>query len=313
MSEKLEDWRAFEKLVARIEKDLVEAQAQVTSPDRLKCSITGRLREVDACVCFSENGSERLIVLECRKRSKVQDVTWIEQLATKKKSLGIEQLIAVSASGFSKEARSVAEYYQIELRDVRKLSADELINPVVDMVQFWFRRCVLEKVGILRFRDQYTHYPTSIDDVDFFLPCILSPDEPIFLNTEEGHKFSVNDLLHKLEKATNPFEGVQKYAPPTTHVAAFPFPGNVRLSMSSEEVNVGWALMQMRLWLQSEDVTLEDARRFSYGGPSNFVERIEFTSRENTHVRWLHVQQQKDKDGKQVHRFSGDWPRNEPE
>ena len=44
------EWREFEKLVSRIETDASPAGLVVKSPDRMKCKLTGRLREVDASV-----------------------------------------------------------------------------------------------------------------------------------------------------------------------------------------------------------------------------------------------------------------------
>ena len=42
------EWREFERLVARIEADAGPRGMTVTSPDRIRCKTTGRLREVDA-------------------------------------------------------------------------------------------------------------------------------------------------------------------------------------------------------------------------------------------------------------------------
>jgi hypothetical protein len=42
------DWKDFEQLVARIEKDAGPLGLVVTSPDRTACNVTGRKREVDA-------------------------------------------------------------------------------------------------------------------------------------------------------------------------------------------------------------------------------------------------------------------------
>ena len=40
-------WREFEKLVARIEADAGPLGIKVTSPDRVRCKVTSRLREVE--------------------------------------------------------------------------------------------------------------------------------------------------------------------------------------------------------------------------------------------------------------------------
>lgn len=46
--------------------------------------------------------------LECRKRGRRADDTWIEQLATKRAKIGAVKTIAVSASGFSDSAQLTA-------------------------------------------------------------------------------------------------------------------------------------------------------------------------------------------------------------
>lgn len=79
------EWQEFERLVARIEADAGPRGVIVTSPDRIRCKITGRLREVDASIRSRIGTAEMLVTIECRRRAAVQDVTWIEQLATKKR------------------------------------------------------------------------------------------------------------------------------------------------------------------------------------------------------------------------------------
>src|SRR5690349_13130079 len=98
------EWREFEKLIARIEADAGPLGIALKSPDRLRCKVTGRLREVDASIRSRIGTTDVLITIECRRRSKAQDVRWIEQLAAKKLAIGADRTIAVSSSGFSDEA-----------------------------------------------------------------------------------------------------------------------------------------------------------------------------------------------------------------
>ncbi len=104
------EWREFERLIARIEADAGPHGVTVTSPDWLRCKLTGRMREVDASFRAKVGTTEILVTIECRRRGKTQDVTWIEQLATKKSSIGADRTIAVSASGFSAEAQIAASH-----------------------------------------------------------------------------------------------------------------------------------------------------------------------------------------------------------
>lgn len=70
--------REFEKLVARIEAAAAPRGAVVKSPDRIRHLTTGRLREVDASIRYKVGTVDVLITVECRKRSRKADDTWIE-------------------------------------------------------------------------------------------------------------------------------------------------------------------------------------------------------------------------------------------
>lgn len=90
------EWKQFERLVARIEAALVPKGAVVRSPDRIPDLHTGSMREVDGSIRFKVGSASILITLESRRRAAVQDVTWIEQLATKRENIGADKTIAVS-------------------------------------------------------------------------------------------------------------------------------------------------------------------------------------------------------------------------
>jgi hypothetical protein len=100
----------------------------VKSPDRIQDILTGSLREVDASIKIKVGSISILITIECRKRSTVQDDTWIEQLATKKEKIGAAKTIAVSASGFSEPAKITARLKGIELRTIEKVNDVDIIS-----------------------------------------------------------------------------------------------------------------------------------------------------------------------------------------
>src|SRR5262245_45905855 len=123
-----EEWREFERLVARIERDLAPRGAVVRSPDRICDLVTGSFREVDASIRFMVGSAPILITIECRHRAAVQDDTWIEQLAAKKEKLGAARTIAVSSSGFSEPARITAQLKGIDLRNLREITDEEIVS-----------------------------------------------------------------------------------------------------------------------------------------------------------------------------------------
>lgn len=119
-------YREFEKLVSRIEGALVPRGAQIKSPDKLVDKFTGELREVDVSIRHKVGSVELLVTVECRDRIKIQDVTWIEQLATKQKQIGADHTIAVSSAGFSEPALAAARMHGISARIVDDITDNEI-------------------------------------------------------------------------------------------------------------------------------------------------------------------------------------------
>ena len=102
-------WREFEKLIALVEHHLGPKGAVVRSPDHITDKVTGQPREVDASVRYQVGSVPILITIECRDRVSTEDVTWIEQLVSKRESIGASATVAVSATGFSGPAKEKAK------------------------------------------------------------------------------------------------------------------------------------------------------------------------------------------------------------
>ncbi len=119
-------WKKFEELIALIESFLSPQGAEVKSPDRIKDKVTGELREVDASINFIVGSTPILITIECRDRTRVQDDTWIEQIAMKREKIGAHATIAVSSSAFTEPAIRSAKQFGIELRTIRHFTGEEI-------------------------------------------------------------------------------------------------------------------------------------------------------------------------------------------
>lgn len=224
------EWREFERLVARIEADAGPRGMTVTSPDRIRCKTTGRLREVDASIRAQTGTVEMLVTIECRRKANIQNVTWIEQLVTKKHAIGADHTIAVSGSGFSKNAQNIAKQNGISLRRISEVGIED-INALLrlDFVVFWHEACAISQVGIRKFRSLDWKMPGP-SEVDFELPEDTDPFAPIFRNDETGSAWSLNDLWRQAQEAADPFEGVEKAQPPILRSACFPYLGTVTLT-----------------------------------------------------------------------------------
>jgi hypothetical protein len=120
--------RIFEELIARIETTLAGPGVTVTPGEWLIDKVTGSRRQVDATIRLIGGSSAILIVIECRKRSKFDDATWIEQLGSRQRDIGADKTIAVSSKGFTEPAKTKAAFYGIELRQIVDFTAEELEN-----------------------------------------------------------------------------------------------------------------------------------------------------------------------------------------
>lgn len=117
--------RAFEILVAQIEKALASSGVQITSPDRIIDHRSGAKREVDVSLRYTSGSTSTLVTIECRDRSRVQDIEWIEQLDSKRQGIGADKTIAVSSRPFSKNALAVAKHVGIETRLISEVTSED--------------------------------------------------------------------------------------------------------------------------------------------------------------------------------------------
>jgi hypothetical protein len=292
-----------------MEADARGAGVQVTSPDHIRCTVTGALREVDATIRQVVNGANQLITIECRKRRGRQDVTWIEQLATKRKSIGADKTIAVSASGFSTAAHKIAAAHGIELKATRDLSVADL-NPLARLDFVWFSHKVakLQSVGLRFFRSLEWTLPET-GDVDYAFPADTDPDQPVFMNIDEGHSWSINDLWRELQDVTEPFAGIAKGDPPVTRTACFPYPGNVQVLTPDGSKLLGNVFLTAVLSLEVEQITLEQTRKVDYLSSGQNLQRVEFASQRPATEEWR-VAMQLPSDAADLGelRTGGSWP-----
>ena len=196
------DWRTFEMLVARIERVAAPHNAVVKSPDRLPDLTTGKMREVDASIRLKVGTTEVLLTVECRRRNRKDDDTWIEQLATKRQKLGAAKTIAVSASGFTSSAMLSAKQFGIELRTLSEVSAPD--------IEGWFLPG--GAVHVFRLIEDIRCFVVLYEDsgeaskYGFWAPDV---EAAVFHHEEHRSPFPIRDYIPMLEVARpDMFEGV---------------------------------------------------------------------------------------------------------
>ena len=128
----------FEIMISRTHKLLegddatVDWNERIPDPDNPKQG-----RQIDVLV--RKDGLKNLI--ECRLHKEPQDVTWIEELIGRRLSLDANAIVAVSASGFTSGAIKKANKYGVLLKDVNRLTDEEICSwsKSIDISVFYYR------------------------------------------------------------------------------------------------------------------------------------------------------------------------------
>ncbi len=191
-------WRDFEKLIARIEKAIAPSGAEVRSPDHIVDNVTGQLREVDASIRYRVGTCPILITIECRDRTGIEDVRWIEQLAEKKRSIAAAMTVAVSSSGFSEPAIKKAAALGIQIRTLTEATPENFVQ----WLQFQDVLLDLSEWSLAGLSLDLYDGPQGPPPQDIE----LSPKEqqslrekgalaPIFIRNSDGRRYHVENIL----------------------------------------------------------------------------------------------------------------------
>lgn len=188
--------RDLELLVARLER-FFDSDRSVTieSPMIVTGSTSGVSREVDVGVRRRVGSVETIVAFECRDRSRLQDIEWIDSLAGKREELGFPHVVGVSSRGFSEAARSSAGRRGIVLRSVEAIEQTELLE--------WFGGpfVVVADIPTIEVVDAVT---IDVDgqelDPEWVSACELpgASRAPLFTAKPTGTQRSVADLCEHL-------------------------------------------------------------------------------------------------------------------
>jgi hypothetical protein len=102
--------------------------ATVKSPEFVMDIDTGTRREVDIGIRSETEKGSLFIAIECRDRGAIQDIQWIEQLISKKRSICADVLVAVTTSSFTEPAKIKACKNGIEIRYVKTFSGNDILD-----------------------------------------------------------------------------------------------------------------------------------------------------------------------------------------
>lgn len=137
--------KEFEQQIKRIHELIEQPGSVITWDDRIPDPDNPKqLRQID--ISIRRDG--KLTLIECRIHNKPQDVKWIEELIGRRLSLQADTMIAVSALGFTDTARKKAARYGIFLRDLLKLT-DEEVRQRGNKAKVWIKYVKFNELSLV--------------------------------------------------------------------------------------------------------------------------------------------------------------------
>lgn len=115
----------FQHLITLIEGAIASQGAKVIPSAEITEPSSGAKREVDILIENNVGSHLIRIAIECRNHSRPADVSWIDSLKGKYRDLSIDKVIAVSKSGFTKQALKKAESLNIDALTLKQAEEAE--------------------------------------------------------------------------------------------------------------------------------------------------------------------------------------------
>lgn len=275
--------RKFEKIVRDLEELLGDSNLEVKSPDKLFDYASEIYREVDISIKGKLGTHPILIVIECRDWGKPQNVTWIEQLKTKRDGIRANKMIAVSTSRFSLNAETLAGKYGIGIRNVNDLDAKELSGWIANT----------EVVYILdHFDVQAVNYlvtdSSKLGDVDSKANLTSLGErgtskstDKMFIVKHTGQRLSINDIVRniKFQDNTTLFDKVKPNRESIEVDLALSFRDSSNILLVELNTKIYRILeMNIRVKLWKTERSIPIASIMQYTSPNEILaERADFT------------------------------------
>ena len=197
--------REFEKLVAKVERTLAGQNAVITSPDRIqdKDSHIHQLREIDVSIRMKVGSAPVLVMVECRKRGRRQDVDWVEQVIAKRDGVGADKAIMVPSHGLTALAREKAAAHGIVVTRFDRITVDD--------IKSWFQApgvTVGDIQTTIRHAD-FAFREALTESEERTFPRKLSPQDKVLILRGTQHGQSIEGILDLI--LAKPNEEVQHF------------------------------------------------------------------------------------------------------
>ncbi|MCO5999829.1 restriction endonuclease [Actinoallomurus rhizosphaericola] len=283
--------RSLELLVKALEQLLAGAPVEIRSPDYIKGRHSGTAREVDVSLRSRVGSISVLVIIECRDRTKPQDVTWIEQLASKREDVGADKAVAVSASGFSASARNLAKSKQIDLRSLEELEPHVVFDWLTDQtIDHRTRYINAVRISVHLGEPTTKIDPTTLTSILEKISALrisdegINQDSKIFAHKTSFTLVSVDDILDLMPHFGARFDTMLSDVPPGEEkriLLTIDFEGDARFALPVDTGLVDVDSIQLDA-LFSYDENQVPIRRYLYQADSGtMMENAEATITSN--------------------------------
>lgn len=190
--------RYLEVLVGQLEHLLGVGTLTVRSPEFIPNRHTGDPVEVDVTLRGRVGSTDVLVALECRDRGKREGVNWIRELATKRDDIGAAAIVAVSRSGFTKDATAEAASRGVVLKTLLRLSEKEIAEAVLGLrVDVLRARYLVTAIAQVSYRGFFIDLrdPSPKLTIEDLRDLAAHPSELRLFDEKERKPVSFQDLL----------------------------------------------------------------------------------------------------------------------
>jgi hypothetical protein len=266
--------------VQALEQLLAGGPVEIRSPDFIMGRNSGTSREVDVSLRSQVGSVSVLVIIECRDRAKPQDVTWIEQLASKREDVDADKAVAVSAGGFSAGARNLARSKQVDLRSLEELEPHIVYDWLTDETMDYRTR----HVDVIDASIHLGEIPTEIDPAA--LASILGKitalrireeglrqDTKVFVRKDDLTLVSADDILDLMPGFGARFDAMLSDVPPGEEkriVLTIDFDGDAKFALAIDDGLVDVDSIELDALFSYDEVQVP-IRRYLYQDDSGTV------------------------------------------
>ena len=173
--------------------------------------------EIDVLITDKISSVPIQIAIECRDRKKTQGKDWIEQIIGRKENLKYDKYIAVSSSGFTKPAISLAKQHNIILRTTSDCS--DIVEDF-SLSEFTFSYPIFEMSGPFRIAS----INKSLQNIDLSGLLLKRRVNDTYLNL---NSFIIKNLPRHIDRNSSVWQNV-----------IIDLPGDIFLKLDEKEYKV---------------------------------------------------------------------------